>query len=107
MQKISVSLQCRATSSEITPPSARRPSRAPRVDLSGVSMLKKFEKLKTVFDGAVEKRARRDAGTHGRRSFLSKVGTALVGTALVPMLPFDRFNEAQAGSMKSRQDTDQ
>lgn len=69
-------------------------------------MLKKLEKLGTVFDRAVEGRARKAASLHGRRSFLSKIGTALIGTALVPMLPFDRFNGAQAASMKNRQDTD-
>lgn len=70
-------------------------------------MLNKFEKLRIVFDGAVERQARKDASSHGRRSFLSKIGTALIGTAVVPMLPFDRFNEARAGSMKTRQDVDQ
>ena len=69
-------------------------------------MLEQLEKLQLSLDRAVERRARKEASSYGRRSFLSKVGAALVGTALVPMLPFDRFNEARAGSIKNRQDTD-
>ena len=51
-------------------------------------MLEQLEKLQFALDRAVERRARKEASSYGRRSFLSKVGAALVGTALVPMLPF-------------------
>lgn len=71
-----------------------------------ISMLEELAKLGIVFDRAVERQARKNASIHGRRSFLSKVGTALVGTAVVPMLPFDRSNEARAAAMKNHQDTD-
>jgi methylamine dehydrogenase light chain len=69
-------------------------------------MLKLFEKLEIAIDRSFEKKARQHASAYGRRSFISKVGTALVGAGVLPMLPFDRFNEASAASMKNRQDTD-
>jgi methylamine dehydrogenase light chain len=70
-------------------------------------MLKELEKLNSLLDRAVERQVRKVASVHGRRSFLSKMGAALVGTAVVPMLPFDRFSEANAAAMKGYQDTDQ
>src|ERR1700704_808014 len=90
MHEISVSPPFRTTLSSIT----------------GVSMLDKLEKLQMVFDRAVERRARKDASTYGRRSFLCRVGAVMAGTTLLPMLPFDRFNEALAASIKDRQDSD-
>jgi len=69
-------------------------------------MFKKLEQLQSLLDHAVENRARKDANVHGRRSFLCKVGAALVGTAVVPMLPFDRSNEARAAAPRGRQDND-
>jgi methylamine dehydrogenase light chain len=69
-------------------------------------MLEELARLGIAFDRAVERRARKAASIHGRRSFLSRVGMALVGTAAVPMLPFDRFNEARASGLNSHQDTD-
>ncbi len=70
------------------------------------SMLGKLAKLETAFDRTVEKNARTHAIVHGRRSFLAKIGTALIGSAVLPMLPFDRSNEARAAAMKNHQDTD-
>jgi len=69
-------------------------------------MFKILEKVTLAIDHAFEKRARRQASMHGRRSVLSKLGSALVGAAVVPMLPFDRFGEAHAAAMTGRQDND-
>lgn len=41
-------------------------------------------------DKAVEINVRSTARQFGRRSFLARTGTILLGTALVPALPFDR-----------------
>ncbi|MFT3904769.1 MAG: methylamine dehydrogenase light chain [Steroidobacteraceae bacterium] len=59
-------------------------------------MLKIFEKLEIALDRTAERKARAQASSVGRRSFLSTLGKAMVGAAAVPMLPFDRFGEAQA-----------
>jgi methylamine dehydrogenase light chain len=69
-------------------------------------VLKIFEKLEIMLDRSFERKAREQASLYGRRSFISKVGKVLVGGAMVPMLPFDRYSEANAASMKGRQDTD-
>ena len=69
-------------------------------------MFKIFDTLQAAIDRSVETKVRRHASVHGRRSFLSRVGQAMVGAAVVPMLPFDRFGEAHAASMSDRQDTD-
>jgi methylamine dehydrogenase light chain len=42
--------------------------------------------------------ARRTAQTHGRRSFLARFGTVVIGGTLLPMLPFDRSFGAASGS---------
>lgn len=42
------------------------------------------------FDEIVEQFSRRIAGRTSRRSFISRVGTAVAGAALVPLLPVDR-----------------
>ncbi|MCW5714790.1 MAG: amine dehydrogenase [Bauldia sp.] len=48
-------------------------------------------------DGASEKAVRRTAMAVGRRNVLATLGTAMMGTALAPMLPFDRtFGKAFA-----------
>ena len=41
-------------------------------------------------DRSMESRIRSAAQTHGRRSFLRRLGTVIVGGTLLPMLPFDR-----------------
>lgn len=70
-------------------------------------MLKLLEKLEIALDRSTEKKARSHASAYGRRTFLSRLGTAMVGAGVLPMLPFDRFSEAQAASMKNRQDEDE
>ena len=48
-------------------------------------------------DSRAESGARRVAQQTGRRSFITKAGAALLGGALLPMLPYDRnFGEAHA-----------
>lgn len=56
--------------------------------------MKSFLKLASKFDRFGEVMVRRSAQRIGRRNFLSKMGTALVGGAIVPMLPFDRSGGA-------------
>ena len=53
------------------------------------------------FDDIVENLSRRIAGHTSRRSFIGRVGTAVAGVALVPLLPVDRsgrVSRAQAGA---------
>ena len=55
--------------------------------------------LLNILDRLTERRVRAVASQHGRRSFVTRLGTALVGGAILPMLPFDRsgqFMGAQA-----------
>ena len=55
--------------------------------LEGLRMLKiMIERM----DRSMEGRIRSAAQTLGRRNFLARVGTLLVGGTLLPMLPFDR-----------------
>ena len=52
-----------------------------------------------LIDRLAERAVRGTAHRHGRRSFVTKLGVALVGGAALPMLPFDRsgaFGTAQA-----------
>jgi len=59
-------------------------------------MLKRFLAW---MDRLTQARVRDVAHRHGRRSLLGKLGVALVGGAVLPMLPFDRsgqFGSAQA-----------
>jgi methylamine dehydrogenase light chain len=53
-------------------------------------MMRRLEALTTLFDSASEAAARRSAQVIGRRSVLARLGAALVGGAVLPMLPFDR-----------------
>ena len=56
-----------------------------------------------MLDRFTERRVRGVAQQHGRRSFVTRLGTALVGGATLPMLPFDRsgqFGAAQAAEGK-------
>ena len=52
-----------------------------------------FEKW---LDRFTERRVRRAAQLTSRRSAVAKVGAALVGSAVLPMLPFDRSGQAYA-----------
>ncbi|MEZ5727744.1 MAG: methylamine dehydrogenase light chain [Burkholderiaceae bacterium] len=69
-----------------------------------------FERLLAWVDRRAEGGARRSAQTLGRRSFVSRLGVLLVGTAAVPMLPFDRSGQAHAsgpGQSNSKAPEDQ
>lgn len=46
--------------------------------------------LFNIVDRVTERSVRQVAHRHGRRSFITRLGTGLVGGALLPMLPFDR-----------------
>ena len=43
-----------------------------------------------LIDRQTERAVRRVAHSHGRRSLIARLGVALVGGAVLPMLPFDR-----------------
>lgn len=49
-----------------------------------------IDQLLKMLDGTMETGARQAARRHGRRSFLAQAGGLMLGTALVPVLPFDR-----------------
>jgi methylamine dehydrogenase light chain len=49
-----------------------------------------IDKLTGFIDRMAETGSRRVARSSGRRSFLARSGTLLVGAALLPVLPFDR-----------------
>jgi methylamine dehydrogenase light chain len=55
-----------------------------------------FTALTRSFDAAAERRVRQVAHRHGRRSVIARLGVALVGGAVLPMLPFDRSGGGQA-----------
>ena len=59
-----------------------------------------------LIDRATERRVRQVAHSHGRRSLVTRLGVALVGGAVLPMLPFDRsgqFGAAHAaGAAKAK-----
>lgn len=60
-----------------------------------------MRRLLDAIDRWMERRLRRTAHVHGRRSMIARLGVALVGGAVLPMLPFDRsgsFGTAQAAS---------
>ena len=69
-------------------------------------MFKLIDKLEILFDRSAENRVRRQANLSGRRSFVATVGKVLVGAAVFPMLPFDRWGEAHAGPAGAHQDKD-
>jgi methylamine dehydrogenase light chain len=68
--------------------------------------------LLDLIDRHSERAVRRVAHQHGRRSLLTKLGVALVGGTLLPMLPFDRSGQfagpgaahAAGGGKKARAD---
>jgi len=53
-------------------------------------MFKIIDNLLQWLDKRTETRMRRSADVAGRRSALAKIGGVLVGSALMPVLPFDR-----------------
>lgn len=55
-----------------------------------------INRLMAVFDRAAESAFRRSAQAIGRRSALSTIGKLLVGSAVLPLLPFDRSSGAHA-----------
>ncbi len=56
-----------------------------------------FDKFLEWMDGASEKAVRRTAQKVSRRNVVATIGTAMMGTALAPLLPFDRtFGRAMA-----------
>lgn len=55
-------------------------------------MAKLIDSLLGWMDAAAENRTRRIANVSGRRSFLQRAGWALVGGAVLPMLPYDNSN---------------
>lgn len=59
-------------------------------------------------DRLTQRTVRQVAHQHGRRSFITRLGVAMVGGAALPMLPFDRsgqFGTAQAaGAPKAKTD---
>lgn len=60
-------------------------------------MLSLIDKFTDWMDRLAETGSRRVAQSSGRRSFLARSGAALVGGALLPVLPFDRtFGQATA-----------
>ena len=63
-------------------------------------------KLLGSFDKAAETAARRSAQMIGRRSALSWFGKALVGGALLPVLPFDRSSRAFAAEAPKPEPTE-
>lgn len=57
-----------------------------------------------LIDRHAERAVRGVAHRHGRRSVVAKLGVALVGGALLPMLPFDRSGAHAAGAAKGKAD---
>ncbi|WP_095407354.1 methylamine dehydrogenase light chain [Mongoliimonas terrestris] len=56
-----------------------------------------FDTMLARLDRLTETGARRVAQTSGRRSFLAKAGTLILGGALAPMLPFDKSHATGTG----------
>lgn len=56
-------------------------------------------------DGAAQRGVRAVAQRRGRRSFLTRIGTLVVGGALLPMLPYDRtFGASPSGVLTGTDD---
>ncbi len=68
-------------------------------------MIKFITQLKDRFDSFGETAVRRQAVSKGRRSFVARMGQAMVGAAVLPMLPYDRFGEAQAAEKAPKGDS--
>jgi methylamine dehydrogenase light chain len=58
-------------------------------------------------DRGMERGIRSVAQTHGRRSFLTRLGTAVVGGVFLPMLPYDRSLGADKAAASSSDDATQ
>jgi methylamine dehydrogenase light chain len=69
-------------------------------------MIQQFAKLAALLDGKTERMTRFAAQQIGRRSVLTRVGQALVGAAVLPMLPFDRSG-GRAHAEEAKEITDQ
>ena len=68
-------------------------------------MIGLIDALLVRLDRLTETGARRVAQTHGRRSFLANAGTAILGGAFLPMLPFDKsFANAGGGGVATGSD---
>ncbi|TBU93281.1 methylamine dehydrogenase light chain [Stutzerimonas kirkiae] len=65
-----------------------------------------FSKLLNALDKTAETGARQSARRIGRRSFIAKTGVVLAGTALMPVLPFDRSLGGSAFAGEGENDTD-
>ncbi|MBQ2262292.1 MAG: amine dehydrogenase [Loktanella sp.] len=62
-------------------------------------MTKLIDTLLSRLDRAAESGSRAQARSHGRRSFLARLGGTIVGAAVMtPILPFDRRANAAAGA---------
>ncbi|WP_413205118.1 methylamine dehydrogenase light chain [Rhodospirillum sp. A1_3_36] len=69
-------------------------------------MLTVIDRLMSLLDKTAEASTRATARTHGRRSFLAKAGTMIVGGTLLPMLPFDRSMGAALAAEGEADETD-
>ncbi|WP_373020000.1 methylamine dehydrogenase light chain [Thiomicrorhabdus sp.] len=71
-------------------------------------MKKLIDLLFSSLDKRTEDMSRKVAQTSGRRSFLAKAGAAMLGTAMLPVLPFDRnFGMAYAEEEEKADPNDQ
>ncbi|MGQ9364695.1 methylamine dehydrogenase light chain [Azospirillum sp. ST 5-10] len=62
-------------------------------------MINLFDAILERFDRLTERGARAMAKSNGRRSFLARTGTLMLGGAVMPLLPFDRtFGQAFAAT---------
>ncbi len=69
--------------------------------------MKLFNKLFGAMDSFSETRLRKSARNIGRRHFLAKTGVLLVGTGVMPLLPFNRgMSSAYAAEKATTDDTD-
>ena len=69
--------------------------------------MKLFNKLFGAMDSFSETRLRKSARNIGRRHFLAKTGVLLVGTGVMPLLPFNRgMSNAYAAEKATTDDTD-
>jgi len=64
----------------------------------------RLARLLSALDRASEATARRSAQSIGRRSVLASLGKALIGGALLPVLPFDRSGSALAAGAPAAAD---
>lgn len=67
-------------------------------------MLGRVDRVLTAFDRLSEGFARRSAQTLGRRSVLGMLGATIAGSAILPMLPFDRSGRALAATVRDEGD---